>query len=320
MDIKQRENETDEQYLVRLVLAKKNGELRMNWNELGALLGYDSSEFIRKIAYGVYMYDDVINSDGYADVDNRILCISDSHVPFHLPTSTFQKYKGSVDTLVLNGDILDMQGISKFPKNYRVSPMEEMTEARDYIIELIEMLKPKKVIGINGNHEIRFGTYLAKNLDSELLELMPNSPLELIMVDGFNWYDKRNFTKTFYSPLTEVFEDIEFVYTDDWKAQVGDIVFCHPLAFSSVQMATAKKAYTWFLENGYDFKNIVVAHTHRVGNYVFAGKNAYESGCCSDIEQNNYTNGKLITTQSCGYMYFEQDKEGNTIYTKQELV
>lgn len=315
------QNETNFEYKLRLVLAKRNKEITLDWNELATLLDEGcSGEFLRKIAYGIYQYHDYLNGNENMYVANRILCISDLHIPFNLPLETYEKYKGKVDTLVLNGDLIDMQGISRFPKLYRVSPMEEIIKGRIFIMDLIEYLQPKKVIGVNGNHEIRFGSYLAKNLDTDILELMPNSPIELIFKDGFNWYNKREKTKIKYQPLNEVFPNIEFIYPDDWKYQLGDTIFCHPLAFSNKPMQTGQKAYNWFLENNYDFENLIVAHTHKVGSYMIAGNAVYESGCMADIDKNNYTDGKLVTTQSCGFVYIEQNAKGQSVNVKQETV
>lgn len=315
------DNESDFEYMLRLLQAKRRKELKLNWDELAELIGNNQSgEYIRKLAYGIYAYDDYLTNNQIVKVANRILCISDTHVPFNLPVETFSKYAGKIDTLVLNGDIFDMQAISKFTKNYRVSPIEEIIKGRSYIVKLINYLNPKRVVAIDGNHEIRFGNYLSKNLDSTVLELLPNSPLELVIKDGFSWYNKREMTKTKYDALESIYENIEFVYDANWNNQIGDTVFCHPFTFSSAPLSTAKKSYTWFLEQGYDFKNIVVAHTHRTGNYIIAGHNIYESGCCADISANNYTDGKLVTSQSCGYLYLEQDKNGNTINIKQEII
>lgn len=320
VNLKRFEQETNFEYMLRLVLAKRNKDTNLGWDEIAELLGgeYGSAEYLRKLAYGIYEYDDYLNGNENKHVANRILCISDLHIPFHLPLETFAKYKGKVDTLILNGDIVDMQGISKFPKSYRVSPMEELIEGRAFIISLLDYLKPKRVVAINGNHELRFGAYLAKHLDSDVLELMPNSPLELIFMDGFKWYDKRQKQKIDYKALDVVYPEIEFIYPDDWKYQIGDTIFTHPYTFSGQPLKTADKALDWFLKSGYQFDNLVVAHTHKVGNYFLAGKGMYEQGCLFDLEKNNYTDGKLTTPQSCGYIYMEQNAKGSTVNIKQE--
>ena len=251
---------------------------------------------------------------------NKILCLSDFHVPFQLPLSTFAEYTGIVDTLVLNGDIGDCQAISKFPKLYRISPMEELIQTRHYMIELIELIHPKRVICNFGNHDVRFQNYIAKSIDTDLLELMPQTSLELIIVDGFHHYDKRDHTKTFYAPLTEVLDDVEIIYSDNWFCQVGDTIFCHPYAFSSAMMQTANKAMQYFRNEGAQFKQLVMAHTHRVGSYKVGDTMLYEQGCCCDVTKLHYGDGKLSLSQKEGFLYFGQDALGHTIQSSVRLV
>lgn len=257
-------------------------------------------------------------------VATRILCLSDLHVPFQLPLSTFEKYVGKVDVLVLNGDLGDCQSISKFPKAYRISPMEELIETRQYLLDLITMIAPMKVIVTYGNHDIRFQSYLSRNLDSDLLELMPKTSLELVFVDGFYHYDKRHHAKSYYPPLCEVLQetlgDAEVVYTDNWWTQVGDTIICHPIAFSAAMMQTAKKAMDYFRNEGYQFNNLIVGHTHRVGMYKHGNTTIYEQGCCCDATKLHYADGKLTASHKEGFIYFGQDVTGNTIPSSVDLV
>ena len=74
-------------------------------------------------------------------VVTRILSISDCHVPFQLSLDKLADFRGKVDILQLNGDIGDCQAISKYAKVYRKSPMEEIIETRQFIIDLIEYIK-----------------------------------------------------------------------------------------------------------------------------------------------------------------------------------
>lgn len=257
---------------------------------------------------------------GESGIYNRILSISDLHVPFQLPVETFNDFIGCVDILQLNGDLSDCQSISKFPKAYRISPMEELIETRQYIISLIEFIKPKKVEITYGNHDLRFQNYFSKNLDSDLLELMPKTSLELIFIDGFKHYNKRERTKIEYKPLKDVLDDIEIDYTDNWFCQVGQTIFCHPLAFSSGILKTAEKAMYYFRNEGYTFTSLIMAHTHRVGEFVIGNTTIYEQGCCCDVKANNYSDGRLVNSQKEGFIYICQDKNGEIIKDKTKLV
>lgn len=257
---------------------------------------------------------------GLSGIYNRILSISDTHVPFQLPVDTYKDYVGMVDTLQLNGDLADCQAISRFPKSYRVSPMEELIETRQYIIDLIEYIKPKKVVITYGNHDLRFQSYFSKNLDSDLLELMPKTSLELIFVDGFKHYNKRERTKVEYKPLTEVFDDVEIDYTDNWFCKIGQTIFCHPYSFNSGILKTAERAMGWFRNEGEVFTSLVMAHTHRIGEYVIGNTTIYEQGCCCDVKKNHYSDGGLVNSQKEGFIYICQDKDGKIIKDQTQLV
>lgn len=256
------------------------------------------------------------------NVSTRILTISDLHIPFQKPIETFAAYAGAVDILQLNGDILDCQSISKFSKSYRISPLEEMIIARQYLIELIDFIQPKKVIAVYGNHDIRLGAYLAKNLDNELQELMPETALDYIFVDGFTHYDRREHVKKHYDPLCDVFADtgIEIEYCNKWYVQIGNTIFCHPRAFSSNPMKTAEKAMLWFRNQGFVFNSLVMAHTHRVGSYKIGNTTIYEQGAACNTAKMQYGDGMLTNSQKEGYMVVCLDKDGNNLEENTKII
>lgn len=319
MKIEKTIQESNFEYKLRLCLAKLNKEVDLDWSEIVELIGEKvSADHLRKTAYGYLDYHNYIHNN--IDVHNRILSISDTHVPFQLPITIFKDYVGQVDTLQLNGDILDCQSLSKFPKTYRVSMIEEMITGRQYIIDLINYIRPKKVIITYGNHEVRYQAYIAKTMGEDMAQLMPQTALDLICTDGFYFYDKRNKTKTWYEPLCKVFEEVEVIYTENWYCQIGDTIFCHPSAFSSGIMKTAEKAMYWFRNEGFNFKTLVMAHTHRIGKYIIGNSTIYEQGTCSDTKKQTYADGKLYNSQQEGFIYLCQDKDGNTIESKTKLI
>jgi len=262
-------------------------------------------------------YDEYLKTNGVA---TRILSISDSHVPFQLPIETFSEYRNMVDILQLNGDIMDCQAISKFPKTYRVSPMEELIEGRQYLIDLIEYINPKKIVITYGNHDLRFQNYFSKNLDTDLLELMPKTALELVFVDGFNYYNKRQGTKIWYEPLNKLFNNIDVEYTDNWHCQIGETIFVHPLAFLTGAMKTSERAMQWFRNEGYKFSSLIMSHTHRTGEYTFGNTVCYEQGAACDVKKANYSDGRLVNSQKEGFIYICQDENGKLLKDKTQLV
>ena len=309
------ENEDDFSYKLRLCLAKINKDIDLDWAEIVELLNIDvSADHLRKTAYGLKEYYDYLHKP---NGKVRILSISDLHVPYQLDYKLLKDYK-DVDILQINGDICDCQAISKFPKAYRVSSMQEIIMTRQYLIELINYIRPKKTILTYGNHDIRFQNYFANKLaDSDLLELNPLTSIELIVDDGFNWYDKKNGTKTHYDGIKWIDEiNSEVNYVNNWYCQIGDTIFCHPKAFKSGIMKTAETAMNFFRNEGYQFKTLVMAHTHRSGQYTIGNTTLYEQGCFCDTKKNNYTDGQLFNSQKEGFLYLEQDLDGNTINSK----
>ena len=321
IDLHRLENEDMMAWQIRCCLAKRRKETDMDWIEIRDMLGLDiTPDQLRKQAVGYEEYDNYIH--GFNSVATSILSISDLHVPFQLDYTLLEKYR-NVDILQINGDVVDCQALSKFSKQYRISPMEEMIQGRQYLIDLIKYINPKKVICNYGNHDIRFANYLAKNLDTDILQLQPNTSLELIFEDGFKNYDKINKTKTHYSPLTDVFEDsgIDIKFVDDWKVKIGKTWFVHPLAYRSGILATADKAKDYLQDTDKEsFDTVVMAHTHSVGDSKKGYIRLLEQGAFCDVNKMKYSDGRLQKPQKMGFAIICQDKNGNLIKDKTRVI
>lgn len=280
---------------------------------------FNESE-VRKRMYGMKRLIEIIESEQSDGVATKILTISDLHIPFQLDFTLLKDYR-NVDILQINGDVVDCQALSKFSKQYRISPMEEIIQGRQYLIDLIEYIHPTKVVCNYGNHDKRFATYFAKNLDSDILELMPDTSLELIFVDGFYHYDKRSKSKVWYEPLCNVFEDIEIEYNNDWKSKIGKTVFVHPLAYRSGILATADKAKEYLQDTIQEqFDCIVMAHTHKVGYAKKGYIKLFETGAFADVKRMDYVDGRLMPPQQAGFGFICQDKDGNLIHDKSKVI
>ena len=318
VDLYRLEGETDFEWKLRCCLAKKRKETDMDWVEIRDMLGLSiNPDQLRKQAVGYWEYDNYIN--GYEGVATTILSISDLHYPFAKPIDTFKDYANKIDVLQLNGDLIDCTSLSKFLKMYRVSPIEELIGVRQYLIDLIEMINPKKVLVNHGNHDLRLGIFLARNLDNELQELMPETALDYIFTDGFTHYDRKTGTKTKYAPLCDMFNDIEVTYTGTWFSQYKDILFCHPKAFSNSPLKTAEKALYWFRNEGYAFRAITLGHTHRTGSYKIGNTMIYEQGCCCETSKMKYNDGQLINSQKEGFIIICLDKDGHVVENKTHI-
>lgn len=319
-NIERMDGETDFEWKLRLCLAKKKHILDIDWIEIRDALGLDiTPDQLRKQAVGYLEYDEYIK--GYNGVATTILSISDLHVPYELPIDILSDYAGKIDILQINGDVIDCQAMSKFSKQYRISPMEELIHGRQYIIDLINLIKPKKVICNYGNHDKRFANYFAKNLDTDILELLPDTSLELMFIDGFNHYDKRSHSKVWYEPITNIFPDIDIQYIDDWKVKIGKTYFVHPLAYRQGLLATCDKAKDYLQDTDREgFDAVIMAHTHSVGDAKKGYIRLIEQGAFCDVNKMNYIDGRLTKPQKEGFAIICQDKDGNLIQDKTKVV
>lgn len=281
---------------------------------------FNESE-VRKRMYGMKRLIEIIEAEEKDGVATTILSVSDLHVPFQLDFTLLKDYRNKIDILQINGDVVDCQALSKFSKQYRISPIEEMIQGRQYLIDLISYINPSKVVCNYGNHDKRFANYFAKNLDTDILELLPDTSLELILVDGFKHYDKRSGAKIWYEPLEKVFSDIEIEYVDDWKCRIGKTFFVHPLAYRSNILATADKAKAYLQDSEKEpFDCVVMAHTHRCGDSKKGYIRLIEQGAFADVDKLDYANGRLVTPQKSGFAIICQDKDGNLIQDKSRVV
>ena len=106
---------------------------------------------------------------------NKVLIISDLHVPFHdekalMLALEFGK-KNKVDTILLNGDIIDFMSISRFvtnPKDRNI--LGEINDTKQ-VLKFIRKMFPKALIIYKiGNHEFRMESYMLLKAP-ELLDL-----------------------------------------------------------------------------------------------------------------------------------------------------
>lgn len=321
-EYKIRPGEDYEDYFVRLFEHKE--EYGLDCITIAQLLnevrGVDYGESVYRKEYASFHRGQLYERRRHQRKDmTRILAISDAHVPYNLPVDTFADYAG-VDILVVNGDTLDCQQLSNFPKMYRSSPIEEMVLARQYLIDVISMIHPKDVYINYGNHELRLGAYLAKNIDNDIQELLPLTPLDLIVEDGFSHYSRETRAKTWYEPIQDMFDGTSVHFTGDWRVKIGKTIFAHPKAYSSAMLKTSEKAINFFLRVDPEFDSICLAHTHKVGSYIQGGIAIYEQGCTCRTEAMVYTDGLLTYPQQKGFALICQDKNGNLLPNESKVI
>lgn len=262
---------------------------------------------------------------------SKALIINDLHIPFHreeVIIDIILKHRDDIGIIIFNGDIMDCESISVFPKEYRIPLIEEMIVVHK-LLRKIDRLTPNiKKVMIRGNHELRFASYKA-NKQNELNPLHSDNIIETI-ANGFTHYDKLKKKKTIYKSLGDNFEVI-----NNWYYQYNDLILAHPLNFARVPLKTATSTVEYFLKAGFTFNALFIGHTHKLGSVKHFGKWCGELGCLcyqmdyakrGNINYSNqdygyavftFTNGMLDRNKSEIFeLYF---KEGEDVWEEKEV-
>jgi len=121
---------------------------------------------------------------------NNILIIGDIHVPYHnIPALTLAlKYglENGVNTILLNGDIIDFYAISRFEKDPRKRNFgHEVLMTRQFLTTLRKLFPDAAIYYKCGNHDIRYDHYIMRNAP-DLLGMDEFSFTSLMKLDELN--------------------------------------------------------------------------------------------------------------------------------------
>jgi predicted phosphodiesterase len=99
---------------------------------------------------------------------NNILLLSDIHVPFHniqaLTLALKYGLDNDVNTILLNGDIIDFYAISRFEKDPRKRNFgHEVLMTRQFLTTLRKLFPNAAIYYKCGNHDVRYDHYIMRN-------------------------------------------------------------------------------------------------------------------------------------------------------------
>lgn len=121
---------------------------------------------------------------------NKFVVLSDIHFPYQDDKALKAVYKfleqHLVDTIILNGDILDFYDVSSFDKDPdRINSLQEEINLAQKFFKKLRSLSPNgRIVFIKGNHEQRIERYLKKH--PELYSLNALKLPNLLGLDKFN--------------------------------------------------------------------------------------------------------------------------------------
>lgn len=96
----------------------------------------------------------------------RLGIISDLHVPYHDPqalhVALMELRRVKIDTLLINGDLIDFHMLSRFQKDPRARDFKQERECTFLVLGAIRRALPGvRIIYKKGNHEERYDSYMA---------------------------------------------------------------------------------------------------------------------------------------------------------------
>ena len=99
---------------------------------------------------------------------NDILLMSDIHVPYHniqaLTLALKYGLENEVNTILLNGDIIDFYAISRFEKDPRKRNFgHEVLMTRQFLQTLRKLFPNAAIYYKCGNHDVRYDHYIMRN-------------------------------------------------------------------------------------------------------------------------------------------------------------
>jgi hypothetical protein len=100
--------------------------------------------------------------------DNNIGLLCDIHVPFHdmvaLTTAIKSLKERKVNTIYLNGDIIDFYSVSRFVKAKHLRNLaNELQKTREFLTILRDIFSECRIYFKVGNHDARWDHYIASN-------------------------------------------------------------------------------------------------------------------------------------------------------------
>lgn len=98
---------------------------------------------------------------------NKLLVFGDTHIPFHdpEPIRAMLEYarKQEIDSILLNGDIIDFYSISRWEKDPRLRDLsKEVNDTIQFLSMLRKIWPDIPIVYKQGNHEDRYISYMAK--------------------------------------------------------------------------------------------------------------------------------------------------------------
>jgi len=237
----------------------------------------------------------------YTVKGERVGILSDIHIPYHdsepLDISVRELQKQKIDTLILNGDIIDCYQESNFVKNPTKDSIKiEIEILCHFIKDLQKAFRGAKIIYKFGNHEDRWEKYLMSKAPS---------------IWGFECFELDNLIKIEYLRLMGKPLEIDFV-KNKRIIDIGHLAVVHGHEFGEMVFSPVNAARGFYLRGK---ANVLGGHLHQTSEHTENNMNgkvvsAWSVGCLCDLHPeyrplNKWNHGYAFVIHSQGTGEFE---------------
>ncbi len=231
--------------------------------------------------------------------DGKFILINDLHIPYVSLEILEMVLKEQADGLIINGDFLDAERLSKFSGRKRVSFETEFLLGAEVLKELASHYP--LVILLPGNHERRLTKKFFRDSSSDEFGFMFTPDPLYHLATGYINKDGHNIK----------YHDFSNVIYYDNALKFGNVIFDHPDHYSSVPGGSIRRSIQHFLSLGVDFDVAIMGHTHQFAEITELGRIGIESGAACIEQPYQYTTGvRRRSTHVQMYMrlYFDNGK------------
>lgn len=231
----------------------------------------------------------------------NILMISDLHIPYHDITALTLAMKygkdKDIDTIFINGDLLDFFQISRFINLERKCSVKEEFEIANKFLDILNKHFPNvPIYFLKGNHDLRLETYLAVKAP-ELLG-MPQFELDFLL---------------------NAKQHNMMVIPDTTLVKMGKLAVTHGHILSKGFIAPVNAARGLFLKAK---ASSIMGHVHKVSTHSETNINSkvittYSTGCMCEL---NPTYSPFANNFSHGFAHIQVFNGGNFAVKNMQII
>lgn len=223
---------------------------------------------------------------------NNILLMSDLHIPYHdidsLTIALEYGVKEKVNTIFLNGDILDFHKVSRFeadPKKRSVK--QEFDAAKEFFRVLRKLFPTQEIYWLKGNHDLRYEKFLLAKVQE-------------IWDDPYYHLEER----------LRLNEERVHLLDDKVLVKAGKLAITHGHhVFKGIFAPVSPARGAWMKAK----QNVIVGHLHRPSHHVETDMEgqitgAWSTGCMCEIKQ-SYS--PLVSNSQHGFAHVIVEGNGD---------